>query len=77
MADEPARRSQWNLATTPAPSVPVQALRALVAHWQAMAALQVGETLPVNIAMDLCAHDLTALCDAAEQEGGHLRPDVD
>jgi hypothetical protein len=67
MAEDPPRKSQWNLATTPAPSVPVHALRVLVAHWQAMAAPHVGETLPVAIAMDLCAHDLLALCDAAEQ----------
>jgi hypothetical protein len=69
MADEPTRRSQWNLATAPAPVVSVKDLRALVARWRAMVAPHEGETLPVAIAVDLCAHDVTALCDAAERDG--------
>ncbi len=53
MAEDPARRSQWNLATEAEPSVSVKALRALLQKWID------GDT-------DDWTRELEALCDAAE-----------
>jgi hypothetical protein len=67
--DDPARRSQWNLATQPEPVVTVHALRALVADWQAESALfRAAGFHPTGFAVEECAQDLRGLCDAADAE---------
>ena len=55
-------------ADTPEPVVTVRELRVLVASWREQAVRVRAEGPLPAIALDICAHNLTALCDAAERQ---------